>query len=102
MAASSQASSASNRRASATPICNSRALPIAPIRPACRRWWTRVLGWNHLADHATADQRKLAVILSTYPGRPDQIAHAVGLDALASTEALTATLAAARLHRSAG
>ncbi|OYU38272.1 MAG: cobaltochelatase subunit CobN [Pseudorhodobacter sp. PARRP1] len=53
----------------------------------------RVLAWVHLAE-TTADQRKLAVILSTYPGRPDQIAHAVGLDALASTEALTATLAA--------
>ncbi|MFC3181176.1 cobaltochelatase subunit CobN [Cypionkella sinensis] len=53
----------------------------------------RVLGWLRLAQtHASA--RKLAVILSTYPGRPDQIAHAVGLDALASTEALTAALAA--------
>jgi len=54
----------------------------------------RVLGWHRLAGTAT-EQRKLAVILSTYPGRPDQIAHAVGLDALASTEGLTATLAAA-------
>ncbi|MDO8326557.1 MAG: cobaltochelatase subunit CobN [Cypionkella sp.] len=54
----------------------------------------RVLGWHRLAE-TPAPQRKLAVILSTYPGRPDQIAHAVGLDALASTEALTATLAAA-------
>ncbi|GLS86530.1 cobaltochelatase subunit CobN [Cypionkella aquatica] len=53
----------------------------------------RVLAWVRLAD-TSADQRKLAVILSTYPGRPDQIAHAVGLDALASTEALTAALAA--------
>ena len=29
-------------------------------------------------------ERKLALILSTYPGRPDQIAHAVGLDGPAS------------------
>ncbi|MDB5659030.1 MAG: cobaltochelatase subunit CobN, partial [Cypionkella sp.] len=54
----------------------------------------RILGWQNLAT-TPAVQRKLAVILSTYPGRPDQIAHAVGLDALASTEALTETLAAA-------
>ncbi|MDZ4311108.1 MAG: cobaltochelatase subunit CobN [Cypionkella sp.] len=53
----------------------------------------RVLGWHRLTTSPTAE-RKLAVILSTYPGRPDQIAHAVGLDALASVEALTQTLAA--------
>lgn len=29
-------------------------------------------------------ERKIALILSTYPGRPDQIAHAVGLDGPAS------------------
>ena len=32
----------------------------------------------------TRQDRKLALILSTYPGRPDQIAHAVGLDGPAS------------------
>ena len=53
----------------------------------------RVLGWLRLAQ-TPASACKLAVILSTYPGRPDQIAHAVGLDALASTEALTVALAA--------
>jgi cobaltochelatase CobN len=52
----------------------------------------RIMGWLRLGQ-TQATARKLAVILSTYPGRPDQIAHAVGLDALASTEALTATLA---------
>ena len=35
------------------------------------------------------------MILSSYPGRPHQIAHAVGLDALASTEALLSDLDAA-------
>jgi cobaltochelatase CobN len=35
------------------------------------------------------------VILSSYPGRPHQIAHAVGLDALASTEALLSDISAA-------
>ena len=43
----------------------------------------RVDGWLRLAATPSA-QRKLAIVLSTYPGRPDQIAHAVGLDALAS------------------
>jgi cobaltochelatase CobN len=51
----------------------------------------RVQAWHRLATVPT-DQRKLALILSTYPGRPHQLAHAVGLDALASTEDLLATL----------
>ena len=41
------------------------------------------------------EARRLAVVLSTYPGRDWQMAHAVGLDALASTEALLGDLAAA-------
>lgn len=52
----------------------------------------RVKAWHRLAVSPAAE-RKLAVILSTYPGRAHQMAHAVGLDALASTEALLATLA---------
>ena len=39
--------------------------------------------WVRLRRKARRD-RKLALILSTYPGRPDQIAHAVGLDGPAS------------------
>ena len=39
--------------------------------------------WVRLRRLARQD-RKLALILSTYPGRPDQIAHAVGLDGPAS------------------
>lgn len=54
----------------------------------------RVTGWLRLAAAPVA-KRKLAVVLSTYPGRPDQIAHAVGLDAIASTEAMLGTLAEA-------
>src|SRR5207247_8826765 len=42
----------------------------------------------------TQDKR-LAIVLSSYPGRPHQIAHAVGLDALASVEALLPELGAA-------
>lgn len=53
----------------------------------------RVDGWLRLAATPPKD-RKLAVILSTYPGRPDQIAHAVGLDALASLPAMATRLQA--------
>lgn len=47
----------------------------------------RIERWHHLAE-TPAQDRQLAVVLSTYPGRPWQMAHAVGLDALASTQAL--------------
>src|SRR6201996_5933450 len=47
----------------------------------------RVSAWHRLATTPTHDKH-LAIVLSNYPGRPHQIAHAVGLDALASTEAL--------------
>jgi cobaltochelatase CobN len=51
----------------------------------------RVVGWHRLAT-TPAHARKLALVLSTYPGRADQMAHAVGLDALASTEAILSDL----------
>ncbi|MFN3644439.1 MAG: cobaltochelatase subunit CobN, partial [Gemmobacter sp.] len=54
----------------------------------------RVAAWVRLAETPAA-ARRLAVVLSTYPGRPHQLAHAVGLDAIASTGALLADLAAA-------
>ena len=54
----------------------------------------RVAAWVSLGVTVVAD-RKLAVILSTYPGKAHQLAHAVGLDALASTEAILAELAGA-------
>ncbi|NEY91537.1 cobaltochelatase subunit CobN [Tabrizicola oligotrophica] len=47
----------------------------------------RVTGWLRLAATPRAS-RQLAVVLSSYPGRDWQMAHAVGLDALASTGAL--------------
>jgi len=47
----------------------------------------RIARWHALATKPTQDKR-LAIVLSSYPGRPHQIAHAVGLDALASVEAL--------------
>ncbi|MCT2539839.1 cobaltochelatase subunit CobN [Sedimentimonas flavescens] len=52
----------------------------------------RVVAWHRLGQLGPA-QRKLAVVLSTYPGRAWQMAHAVGLDALASTEELLTALA---------
>lgn len=61
----------------------------------------RVRHWHRLATTPATD-RKLAVILSTYPGRPHQLAHAVGLDALASTEGLLQTLGAEGYSVSAG
>ena len=38
-------------------------------------------------------EKRLALVLSTYPGRDYNIAHAVGLDALASAQAILAALA---------
>jgi cobaltochelatase CobN len=52
----------------------------------------RVEHWLRLARTPAAEKR-IAIILSTYPGRADQLAHAVGLDALASTEAVITELA---------
>lgn len=52
----------------------------------------RISGWLKLGK-TEPSQRKIALVLSTYPGREDQIAHAVGLDALASAEDLLMTLA---------
>ncbi|MFD2741410.1 cobaltochelatase subunit CobN [Sulfitobacter aestuarii] len=52
----------------------------------------RVTAWHRLAKTPRA-KRELVLVLSTYPGRADQIAHAVGLDALASVEDMLLTLA---------
>ncbi len=51
----------------------------------------RVTAWRQLADKP-AGEKRLAIVLSNYPGRPHQIAHAVGLDALASVDALLSDL----------
>ena len=51
----------------------------------------RVTAWHRLASKPARD-KQLAIVLSNYPGRPHQIAHAVGLDALASVEALLSDL----------
>jgi cobaltochelatase CobN len=51
----------------------------------------RIVGWIALS-HAPADERRVALVLSTYPGKAHQMAHAVGLDALASAEAILSDL----------
>ncbi|MBU6449533.1 MAG: cobaltochelatase subunit CobN [Rhodospirillales bacterium] len=43
----------------------------------------KIAAWVKLAE-TQVTARKMAMVLSTYPGRPEQMAHAVGLDALAS------------------
>ncbi len=54
----------------------------------------RAAAWARLADTPRGD-RRLALVLSDYPGGGGQIAHAVGLDALASTGEIAAQLAGA-------
>ena len=52
----------------------------------------RVAAWHRLSITPRA-ARRVAMILSTYPGRDWQMAHAVGLDALASANAVASMLA---------
>lgn len=54
----------------------------------------RVMGWYQLSTKPNAD-KNLALILSTYPGKDYQLAHAVGLDALASAENILTSLSGA-------
>jgi cobaltochelatase CobN len=61
----------------------------------------KVAAWHRLAQTPAA-QRRLALVLSTYPGKTYQLAHAVGLDALASTEAVLTRLQAAGYDTTAG
>jgi len=49
----------------------------------------RVAGWHRLS---TAEGPQVALVLSTYPGKDWQLAHAVGLDALASAETILEVL----------
>lgn len=54
----------------------------------------RIVRWTGLG-RKPAGERRLALILSTYPGKAHQMAHAVGLDPLASVQAMLADLAEA-------
>lgn len=60
---------------------------------------SKIDSWTNLAKqqdshHTDSNHKKIgrkpAIILSSYPGKPWQIAHAVGLDGLASAEAILA------------
>ncbi len=51
----------------------------------------RVQKWHRLSTLPAADKR-IALVLSTYPGKTYQIAHAVGMDALASAEQILTDL----------
>lgn len=51
----------------------------------------RVVAWHRLA-HRPNDEKQVALILSTYPGKAHRMAHAVGLDAIASAEAILSDL----------
>ncbi|WP_134680504.1 cobaltochelatase subunit CobN [Paracoccus ravus] len=54
----------------------------------------RVTAWHRLG-RLDPVKRRLALVLSTYPGREWNMAHAVGLDALASADAILQDLAGA-------
>ena len=54
---------------------------------------SRVSGWLSLAQRHV-ETRRVALILSTYPGKDWQDGHAVGLDAIASAQAIVQDLAA--------
>ncbi|AUH32119.1 cobaltochelatase subunit CobN [Paracoccus tegillarcae] len=54
----------------------------------------QVAAWHRLA-RTPRDECAIALILSTYPGRDWQMAHAVGLDAPASADAVTDMMASA-------
>lgn len=53
----------------------------------------RVQAWHRLAT-LHAPEKRVALVLSTYPGKGWNMAHAVGLDALQSARAIMADLAA--------
>ncbi|MCV2882718.1 cobaltochelatase subunit CobN [Actibacterium sp. XHP0104] len=57
----------------------------------------RVAAWNRLRALPAA-QKRVALVLSTYPGKAHQLAHAVGLDAPASCDAILGQLRAMGLN----
>lgn len=64
-----------------------------PVPDRIKATIDRVEGWLRLASQANA-QKRLSLILSTYPGKAHNLAHAVGLDALASCSEILTELAA--------
>ncbi|WP_300060698.1 cobaltochelatase subunit CobN [uncultured Roseobacter sp.] len=65
----------------------------APVTDRIDAIADRVHGWVNLA-RTPAEDRRVALVLSTYPGKDWNRGHAVGLDAPASAEAILADLQA--------
>ncbi len=65
-----------------------------PHGPGIAAAVARVMGWLRLAARPAAE-RRVALILSTYPGKDWNLGHAVGLDAPASARAILEDLRAA-------
>ncbi len=65
----------------------------APDRAGLDLAADRAAGWVRLAGTARA-KRRIALVLSDYPGTGGQVAHAVGLDTFASTAAILRLLRA--------
>lgn len=61
----------------------------------------KAAAWARLAA-TPDDEKRFAFVLSSYPGKPHQLAHAVGLDALASCEAMLAELGLAQAEGALG
>lgn len=72
-----------------------------PWAPGIAATIARVSAWQRLRLLAPA-QKRVALVLSTYPGKAHRMAHAVGLDAIASAEAILSDLAAAGYDIAAG
>ncbi|MBE9638654.1 cobaltochelatase subunit CobN [Salipiger mangrovisoli] len=66
----------------------------APHAPGIARAVARVMGWLRLTAKPAAE-RRVALMLSTYPGKTWNLGHAVGLDAPASARAILEDLRAA-------
>ncbi|MEM9550877.1 MAG: cobaltochelatase subunit CobN, partial [Pseudomonadota bacterium] len=65
----------------------------SPLKTRIEAVADKVRAWTSLAARPAADRRP-ALVLSTYPGKDWNMAHAVGLDAPASAEAILADLRA--------
>jgi cobaltochelatase CobN len=65
-----------------------------PVAERIKAVADRIEGWHHLQSKPASD-RRVALVLSTYPGKDWNMGHAVGLDAHASTRAILTDLQAA-------
>lgn len=66
----------------------------APVPDRINAIADRVAAWHRLAA-TPVEKRRVTLVLSTYPGKDWNIAHAVGLDALTSAQAMLEDMAGA-------